>query len=113
MSFLKKLFGGDDSSRSSREDDQGFFLYVQCDHCGAKVRLRVHKQHDLNYSDEGYVWVKTIVDSRCFRPMHTVVHFDSKYRVTGSELEGGRYISREEYEAPEASQDHDPASSEK
>lgn len=104
MSFLKKLFGGDDSNRSSGSDDQGFFLYVQCDNCAAKVRLRVHKQHDLNNTDDGYVWVKTIIDSRCFRPMHTVVHFDRSYHMVSHELEGGRYISREEYEAPDVSQ---------
>jgi hypothetical protein len=103
MSFLKKLFGGDDSNRSTGADDQGFFLYVQCDNCGAKVRLRVHKQHDLNITDDGYLWVKTIIDSRCFRPMQTEVHFDGSYRMTDYELEGGRYISREEYEAPDVS----------
>jgi hypothetical protein len=102
MSFLKKLFGGGDSTRPSRTDDEGFFLYVQCDNCGAKVRLRVHKQHDLNMTDDGYEWVKTIIDSKCFRPMRTVAHFDGNYRMTDSELEGGRYISREQYEAPEA-----------
>lgn len=104
MSFLKKLFGGDGSKRSAGADDQGFFLYVQCDQCGAKVRLRVHKQHELNYTDDGYVWVKTIIDSRCFRPMPTVVHFDHSYNVVSSELEGGRYISRDEFEAPDVSQ---------
>ncbi|MGD2076933.1 MAG: hypothetical protein PVH18_01020 [Chloroflexota bacterium] len=108
MGFLRRFFGGDDSSRSSEADDQGFFLYVQCDNCGAKVRLRVHKQHDLNYEDGGYVWVKTIVDSKCFRPMRTVAHFDSNYRMTSSELEGGHYISREQYEAPEAVPDAEP-----
>ena len=104
MSFLKRLFGGEDSNRSGRSDDDGFFLYVQCDNCTAKVRLRVHKQHDLNYTDDGYVWVKTIIDSRCFQPMHTVVHFDRSYQIVSYELEGGRYISREEYEAPDVSQ---------
>lgn len=103
MSFLKKLFGDGDSKRFSGTDDQGFFLYVQCDNCGDKVRLRVHKQHDLNYTDDGYMWVKTIIDRQCFRPMHTVVHFDSNYRMTDSELDGGRYISQEEYEAPDVS----------
>ena len=100
MGFLKKLFGGD-SKPSPGRDDEGFFLYVQCDNCQAKVRLRVHKQHDLNLTDAGYEWVKTIIDSKCFRPMHTVAHFDSHYRMTDFELDGGRYISREQYEAPE------------
>jgi len=108
MSFLKKLFGNSGSNRSSGSDDQGFFLYVRCDNCGAKVRLRVHKQHDLNYFDGGYEWVKTIIDSQCFRPMHTVVHFDNNYHITDSELEGGRYISLEEYQASEVSQVTEP-----
>ncbi len=103
MGFLKKLFGGGQSDRSPGADDDGFFLYVQCDNCGAKVRLRVHKRHDLNVSDEGYEWVKTIVDSRCFRPMRTVARFDRDYQMTDFELEGGRYISHDQYEAPEAS----------
>jgi hypothetical protein len=104
MSFLKKLFGDSGSKRSSGSDDQGFFLYVQCDNCGSKVRLRVHKQNDLNQADGGYVWMKTIIDNKCFRPMHTVVHFDKNYRMTDSELGGGRFISLEEYEAPAESQ---------
>jgi hypothetical protein len=103
MSFLKKLFGSGDSKRASGAGNEGFFLYVKCDDCGAKVRLRVHKQHDLNRTNDGYEWVKTIVDSKCFRPMRTVVHFDSNYRMTDAELDGGHYISREQYESPEAS----------
>jgi hypothetical protein len=103
MSFLKKLFGGGDSNQPSGAGDEGFFVYVQCDDCGAKVRLRVHKQHDLSRTDDGYEWVKTIVDSKCFRPMRTVVHFDGNFRMTDAELDGGHYISREEYESPEPS----------
>ncbi len=104
MSFLRKLFGGGESSRPGGADDEGFFLYVQCDQCGAKVRLRVHKQHELNYTDDGFVWVKTIIDNRCFRPMQTVVHFDRGYNMVSYELEGGRYISRDEFEAPDVSE---------
>jgi hypothetical protein len=36
--------------------------------------------------------------------MHTVVHFDRNFHVIDSELEGGHYISLEEYEAPDVSQ---------
>jgi len=113
MSFLRRLFGSDDSSQPAGGDDDGFFLYVQCDQCGAKVRLRVHKQHELNVTDDGYVWVKTIIDNRCFRPMQTVAHFDRNYNMVSYELEGGRYISRAEYEAPDESHstESDPAES--
>lgn len=82
-------------------DPEGFFFYVQCDNCGKAVRLRINKQWDLNRSDLGYVWHKTIVDSRCFRPMPTVVHFDSRYNVARAEIQGGHVISMAEYETLE------------
>lgn len=101
MGFLKRLFGGHDDKEQEQEyvDKHGIYFYVQCDNCGAGVKVRADKQHDLSHADGGYVWHKTIVDSRCFRPMHTVVHFDGKYNVTSHTLEGGRYITKEEYEA--------------
>jgi hypothetical protein len=103
MGFLKKLFGGGDSSSSGRGDSDGFFLYVQCDHCQKKVRLRLNKRYDLNHTGDGYVWHKTIVDSRCFRPMAAVVHFDARLNPSKQEIEGGRFISRAEFEEAEVS----------
>lgn len=104
MGFLKKLFGGDRTGSEGGSDRDGFFLYVQCDNCGKGVRLRVDRKHDLNLADEGYVWHKTIVDSKCFRPIPTVVHFDGNYNMIHSEIEGGHYIGKEEYESLEVSQ---------
>ena len=106
MNFLKKLFGGTDSGKSSR-DPEGLFLYVQCDNCGDKVRLHIYKQQELNRGDSGFVWHKTIIDNRCFRPIPTVVNFDSGYRVVSADIEGGHYITREEYETAKVSQDTD------
>ena len=66
--------------------------------------VQVDRQHDLNLTEEGYVWHKTIVDSKCFRPIPTVAHFDGKYNMTNFEIDGGHYISKEEYESLEVSQ---------
>jgi hypothetical protein len=107
MSFLKRLFSGEGSSKGQSSDSDGFFFYVQCDNCGKKVRLRILKQYELNNSGNGYVWHKTIVDSRCFREIPTVVHFDSSYNVSSADIQGGHQISREEYEAPEVSRPSD------
>jgi hypothetical protein len=107
MGFLGKLFGGGKTGSKGDSDPDGFFLYVQCDNCGKGVRLRVDRQHDLNLTDEGYVWHKTIVDSKCFRPMPTVVHFDGNYNMTHFEIEGGHYIGKEEYESLEVSKTTD------
>lgn len=98
MGFLRRLFGG---KKKDQGDPQGLYFYVQCDNCGAKVRVRADKQYDLNRSDDGFIWHKTIVDSKCFQQIPTVVHLDHNYEVTSAEIEGGHFITREEYEAPE------------
>lgn len=102
MGFLKKLFGGSDRptrDAATSTDPQGIYFYVQCDNCGAPVRLRADKQYDLINEGDGFVWHKTIVDNRCFRPMPTVVHLNAAYEMTAHEITGGRYITAEVYEA--------------
>lgn len=102
MGFLRKLFGGGESKQTSGSDSTGFFFYVRCDHCGSVVRLRINKEWDLNRSANGFVWHKTIVDSRCFRQMPTVVHFDKNYQVVQADIQGGGIISQSDYEAATA-----------
>lgn len=99
MGFLKRLFSREDTEKTDKgySDPSGIYLYVKCDRCGTCVKLRVDKKYDLENLGDSYSWHKTIVDSRCFRRMQTVVHFDRNYRVTGSELEGGKYITETEY----------------
>lgn len=98
MSFFKRLFG----SKGEEEyvDKVGLYFYVQCGSCGSKVQVRADRQHDLNRESDGYVWHKTIVDSSCFRRIPVVVHLDAQYRVTDQEIDGGRFITQAEYEAP-------------
>lgn len=100
MGFLKKLFGGNKESEEY-VDRTGIYFYVQVDDRDSRVRVRADKQHDLMRTNTGYVWHKTIVDSKYFKRMHAVVHFDRNYNVTNSELEGGRFISKEEFDAAE------------
>jgi hypothetical protein len=105
MSFLRKIFGGSEGEKGpSPAPESGFFVYVRCDRCQAPVRLRIHKDHDLNRTAEGYVWHKAIVDSRCFRPIPTVAYFDGRFRLIRAEMDGGRFITQAEYEAPDTSQ---------
>jgi hypothetical protein len=103
MGFLKKLFGGGGEAQTKKPapyvDTQGIYFYVQCDNCGAPVKLRVDKQYDLFDEGDGYVWHKTIVDNRCFRRIPTVVHLNRQYEVVSQTIEGGRYITEETYQA--------------
>jgi hypothetical protein len=98
MSFLRRLFAQPEAPR----DERGIYLYAVCDRCGQRLRIRIDRQYDLNPRDEGgYIWQKTLVDSRCFRPMPTVVLFDRTYQVISTEIEGGHYIDQETYNAAE------------
>jgi hypothetical protein len=95
MGFLKKLFGG--GKPKPYVDKDGIYFHVRCDNCQSVVRLRIDKKHELNDENGQFVWYKTIVDSKCFRQMKTVVHFDSNYQVTNTDIQGGHHISEEEY----------------
>jgi hypothetical protein len=98
MSFLRRLFGQPETPKDAR----GIYLYAACDRCGQRLRIRIDRQYDLNERDEGgYIWQKTLVDSRCYRPMPTVVTFDSQYHLVSAEIQGGHYMSQEAYEAAE------------
>ncbi len=107
MSFWRRLFGRGEARPGQSTDEQGLYLYAQCDRCGTITRMRIDKQHELNQSPAGYVWHKTIVDSQCFRPMPTVVHFNQRYEPVSETIEGGRYVTEAEYLA--ASRPAEPA----
>jgi hypothetical protein len=97
MGFLKRLFGGEKHEKPY-VDTRGIYFYAQCDKCGSLVRVRADKEYDLERVDGGFVWHKTIVDSKCFQRMQAVVYLDGSYRVTNQELSNGRFLTKEEYD---------------
>ncbi len=82
------------------QDPDAIWLYVQCDRCGAVVAVRADRRYDLNPDEAGtgYVLIKEIMDDRCFRLMRAEVHLDDQYRMVEQTIEGGRFLSSEEYE---------------
>jgi hypothetical protein len=101
---LKQVFGGG----PSRGRDEGIYFYVRCDRCGDRVRVRLNPsselQQEFDESGEGvraYSVRKMVVDQRCFRPIEVRFQFDAARRERSREIEGGTFLSREEYEAPE------------
>ncbi|MCA9979427.1 MAG: hypothetical protein KDD89_01280 [Anaerolineales bacterium] len=99
MGFLKRLFGGGEDRPQKYVDKDGIYFYVRATRCNAVVKVRADKKHDLNNVDGGYVWHKTIVDSKCFSRMHAEVHFDRNFNVTNQEISDGEFITEEAYEA--------------
>ncbi len=106
MGFLRNLFGGG-KKEQKYVDKNGIYLYVKVNNLDSRVKVRADKQHDLMRTDGGFVWHKTIVDSKYFRRMQATVYFDNNYNITNSDLEGGTFISEEEYIAAETAVDEE------
>ena len=63
MGFLEKLLGRGGEIQPS--DPHGIYVYVQCDNCGEKLRIRADKRHDLmrNYQTDELIWKKEIMET--------------------------------------------------
>ena len=108
--MARALLGGPGGNRGAGEEGAGgnaFWVYVKCNHCGEKIRVRVSREHDLSADfDAGdmpsaYFAHKEIVGNRCFRRIKVDLHFDGRRQVADRKIEGGSFITREEYEAVE------------
>ena len=99
--ILGGLFGGGGSSRSS---DNAIYYYVKCSRCEEKIRVRIDRGNDLaqEYDDggdnpSGYAATKGIVGKKCFRVIHVSVKFDRSRRESSRSIEGGDFITEEEF----------------
>jgi hypothetical protein len=100
MGLLEKLssiFGGKPPGAA----DDAIHIYVECDRCKSKVHVRLDRRHDISLQEDGGYYVrKEIMDSKCFRLMAAEITFDSAYRIQTREVQGGRFLTQEEFEAP-------------
>jgi hypothetical protein len=100
--MLKSVFGG---GAGGDADRGALYLYVRCNRCGDVVRVRVNMANELGQEFAegdgvaGYVLRKGVVDTKCFRPIQVKLTFDGRRRETGREIEGGQFVTREEFEA--------------
>ena len=68
------------------------------------MHVRVDPRNDLmsEYGDDdeatGYRLIKEIMDARCFRLMRAEIEYDRARREIARTLEGGTFISKEEYD---------------
>ena len=97
-------FGG--AAGGEGGDRNAMYLYVRCTRCKDVVRVRVNLANEpaQEFAEGGdtvigYTLNKTIVDSKCFRPIPLTIRFDGRRREQGREIEGGEFVTREEYEA--------------
>lgn len=96
--------------------DRGLYVYVQCNRCKDVVRVRINVANEVSElgeeSDEGdtelrasgarYAVRKGVVDSKCFRPMTLMMHFDGRRRELDRGVEGGTIVDEAAWEAARA-----------
>ncbi len=105
--WLKSALGGG-SGGGADGDRNALYLYVRCGRCGDVVRVRVNTanelQQDFSESDgvAGYSLRKVVVDAKCFRPIEVTIAFDGRRRERSREIEGGQFVTREEFESARA-----------
>jgi hypothetical protein len=110
VSIFRKLLAALGGGRAGGGDGgDTLWLYVQCNACGEKIRVRISRANDLSPEFEGesdyptsYHLSKEIVGTKCFRRIHVDVDFDGQKRPTEQRITGGRFITREEYESAPA-----------
>ena len=96
---LRGLVGGEGRPR----DPDGIYFYVRCGRCGQKLKIRADRHFDLrrDLDEGGYVLRKEMMDGTCFSLMYATLRFDENRRLVSREIEGGEFITEEEYEERE------------
>lgn len=107
MGLFKKLSGM--LSPSPKEDDRAYWLYVQCDRCGEKIKARVDLYNDLSpiYNETGitYFCRKVLIgQGRCYQKVEVEMTFDEQRKLASREIKWGRLISQQEFEQDQAAE---------
>jgi hypothetical protein len=103
VNLFKKLFGGAPKDSAAGEEENALVYYVKGKKCGAITRVRIDKRNDLSRDDEDMLFVrKVIVDSKCYGQVEIEMRFDDSYREISRAINGGEFVSREEWEAQNA-----------
>jgi hypothetical protein len=108
MSFFSKLLGAFRGSPPSADGAgrNAFWIYLRCNACGEPIRVRINREHDLSadFDEEsdaptGYHGHKEVVGERCFRRIQVDLTFDGQRRLTEQHIQGGTFLTEEEYQA--------------
>lgn len=112
MGWLQRLFGRSEPSGARERDLHGLYLYVRCSRCGEAVRVRVNTSNELSEqmadddSDRviGFAVEKGVVGNNfmCGQTMRVYLTFDRNRRMTEKRVEGGAFMTEEEFQAASA-----------
>lgn len=108
--LLQKITGG--SSTATRpqtglttDDGHALWIYLECASCGEHIKVRLRKTSEIQRRDgvekeggPGEFFVrKTVIGSKCYRPIEAEIEFNRRYQVIHSTVKNGKLISSSEY----------------
>jgi hypothetical protein len=101
VDLLKKLASF--FTPEGRRDAYAYWVYVQCDRCGEKLRTRVDLRNDLSVQygaterDTTYFCRKTLMGGeRCFQQIEVELAFDAHRQLVEQRVRGGKFVDEEE-----------------
>lgn len=108
MKFLKRFLSGPGDGSEAGTDPNLLWYYVRCKRCGEQIAVMARKGYDLveQYAESGesdaptgYSLLKDVMgrSDTCFQQMRIEVHFNTKYEEESRHIQGGEFITAEEY----------------
>jgi DNA-directed RNA polymerase subunit RPC12/RpoP len=86
-----------------REKD-ALVIYLKCSRCGHVMEKRILKARDFVVSYEGNAAImidKLYVCDKCYNQIKVIAGFKRNYKPVYFEINGGEFITKEEYEEKE------------
>ena len=85
--------------RHAEEQAGGRPLFLTITHFHPEHGYGAQEFDDGGDSPSGYSATKGVVGKKCFRPISVTIHYDRGRRESSRSIDGGEFISREEFEA--------------
>ncbi len=107
MGFFSRLFPGfgrPSSPLFSKSQGNGIWVYLECEKCGEKIKLRLSKSTELQRIEESspnaFYVRKLVMGEKCFTRIEVQLQFDQSYRIMPDlcEINNGTLLTEQEYE---------------
>ncbi len=100
MNAIKRFFSTLLAPAPPAGEANSLYYYVRGSKCGAITRVRINRANDLSRDDDGVSFIvrKGIVDEVCFGRVEITIRFDSSYKETSREVEGGDFVTAAEHQ---------------
>jgi len=103
LKFLKSFF-------QPPKDRNLIPIYLSDKKCNEKIKVLVRKTYDIHslYEEEGeaaYRLNKVVICNKCYNKINLSIDFDRNYNIIKKTIEGGNFITEEEYNKEEIGSD--------